>query len=114
MRATSPLVARFNRLERLARTANNLPKNRSRDAGALDAATVTEPAMPLVQSEVVTDESGHQFVLGLANVRGQWLAARYEIVRPGAISDVGKGRPASYRNVELTKRPRSEAVLGGL
>ena len=70
--------------------------------------------MPLVKAEVVTHESSHQFVLGLANVRGQWVASRYEIVRPGEISDVGIGRPALHRNVELTKRPRSEAVLGGL
>jgi hypothetical protein len=113
MSNSSPLVARFNRLERLARTANGLPRNSLRDAGALDAATITEPVTPLVQAEVVTDESGHQFVLGLANVRGQWIAARYEIVWQCVISDVGKGRPAKYRNVELTKRPRSEAVLGG-
>jgi hypothetical protein len=55
-----------------------------------------------------------QFVLGLANVHGQWVAGRYEIVRPSAIRDVGLGRPEIYRNVEMTKRPRSEAVLGGL
>ena len=112
MGATSPLVARLNRLERLARTANNLPRNSSRDAGDLDAATVTEPVMPLVQAEVVTDESGHQFVLGLAHVRGHWVAARYDIVWP--ISDVEMGQPTLYCNVELTKRPRSEVMLGGL
>ena len=111
---TAPsLIARFTRLERLARTANHVPRNSPRSAGALDATIVTEPVMPLAQAEVVTDKSGHQFVLGLAHVRGRWVAARYEIVCPGVISDVGNGRPALCRNVELTKRPRSEAVLGG-
>jgi hypothetical protein len=111
MRATSSLVARFNRLERLARTANDLPKNSSSDAGA----TVAEPVMPLVQSEVVTDESGHQFVLGLANVRGQWVAARYEIVWPGVISDVVRGPRSADRRCRVDKGGRrAEAVLGGL
>ncbi len=62
MRATTPFVARFKRLEHLARTANDLPRNSLRDAGDLDAATVTEPVMPLVKAEVVTHESGHELV----------------------------------------------------
>jgi hypothetical protein len=114
MRAASSLDARFSRLERLARTANLLPSSSPRNAGAPDAAGMTEPVTPLAQAEVVTDASGHQFVLGLSNVRGRWVAARYKIMCLDAISDAGKGPPALCRNVELTKRPRSEAVLGGL
>jgi hypothetical protein len=114
MRATSPLVARLNRFERMARTVNDHQGSSTRNAGAPDAAIIPNPVMPLVQAEVVTDESGHQFVLGLANVQGQWVAARYEIVRPSEISDVGRRRPEIYRNVDLIKRPRSKAMLGGL
>jgi hypothetical protein len=58
MSATSPLIARFTRLERMARTANGLPRSSLRDAA------VTEPVvMSLVKAEVVTDETGRQFVL---------------------------------------------------
>jgi hypothetical protein len=73
MRATSSLSARFSRLERLACTANGLPRN---CVSPVDVAPVTEPVMPLVQAEVVTDEAGRQLVLGLANVRGKWVVAR--------------------------------------
>jgi len=110
MKSSSPLATRYNRLERLARTANVLATSSLRDAGAVDGAATAEPVMPLVQAEVVTDDSGRQFVLGLANVRGQWIAAGYEIARPGVISDVRKGRPVLFR--EPAKRPRTEAVLG--
>jgi hypothetical protein len=112
MRTASALAARFDRMERLARTANGLPKNASPDAGALDAATITEPIVPLVQAEVVTDASGHRYVLGLANVHGRWIAANYEIVLPCAISDVGLGHPEIYRSVELTKKSGGAAALG--
>src|SRR5271169_3863170 len=112
---TAPsLVARFTRLERLARTANHLPRNSLRSAGALDAATVTEPVLPLIQAEVVTDESGHQFVLGLANVRGQWVAARYEVVRSCVISDVGRGPLGRTTTPSRQRVHGAEAVLGGL
>ena len=111
MRTASALAARFDRMERLARAANGLPKNSSPDAGALDAATITHPIVPLLQAEVVTDASGHRYVLGLANVNGRWIAANYEIVLPGAISDVGLGHPELYRGVELTKRSGSAAAV---
>ena len=84
MRTASALAARFDRMERLARTANGLPKNSSPYAGALDAATITEPIVPLVQAEVVTDESGHRYVL----------------------------HPEPYRSGELTKRAGSTVALG--
>ena len=111
MRTASALAARIDRMERLARTANGLPKNSSPAAGTLDAAAITDPVLPLVQAEVVTDEAGHRYLLGLANVRGQWVAAKYEIVLPGAISDVELGHPELYRGVELTKRSGSAAAV---
>ena len=55
---------------------------------------------------------GIGIVLGLANVHGRWIAAKYEIVLPGAISDVGLGHPEIYRSVDLTKRSGNAATAG--
>jgi hypothetical protein len=66
--------------------------------------------MPLVQAEVVTDEAGRQLVFGLANVRGKWVVARYEIARLSKNGQARRGRAATHP----TKRPRSEAVPGAL
>ena len=64
--------------------------------------------MPLLHAEVVTDKSGKRVVLGLANVRGHWVPARFEIAGLDEISDADSG--AHMKMPVLTKRPRSEAV----